>query len=335
MIPARIRHNHAKMGFYPTDSQSLKVISESIEFKEKVTMLDPCCAEGFALETLGNNLHHTIGVEVNDDRYYQARDRLNICLHSDALMQIKYSPNKLDFLFLNPPYGDSTVSQRLEYAFVKKYSQSLVSGGLIVLIMRSTQVNEDFLKYLMSNFEMKVAGLAPETQYKQWIFIGTKIRRCIPTKAVIKDVLSTIEIDFEAPLIPIACKSFNEIFTISTSKVTQDQISYAIDGKSTLWDAYFDSQIISKDTVNNQPLMELTDWFITMGILGGHISGFLDNGNMKVLLKGKVHKEFGEAKYGHDNKPENYTQTEIFVPKILALNVKQDSDEFGEIYEIK
>ena len=335
MIAAPIRHNNAKMGFYPTDSLSLKVISESIEFKEKVTMLDPCCGEGVALKTLGDDLHHTIGVELNDDRYYQARDRLNVCLHSDALMQTKYSPSKLDFLFLNPPYGDSAVSGRLEYAFVKRYSQSLASGGLIVLLIPSTQVNEDFLKYLMSNFDMKVAGLAPETQYKQWIFIGSKVRRRTPTKAVIKDVLATIEIDFAAPLIPIACKSCNEVFTISTSKVTQDQISYAIEDKSTLWDAYFDSQIISKDTVNNQPLMELTDWYITMGILGGHISGFLDNGDMKVLLRGKVYKEFGKAKYGHDNKEGNYTQTEVFVPKILALNVKQDSDEFGDIYEIK
>jgi 16S rRNA G966 N2-methylase RsmD len=335
MIAAPIRHNNARMGFYPTDILSLKAICDSIEFKDKVTMLDPCCGEGVALETIGNGLHHTIGVELNDDRYYQARDRLNVCLHSDALMQTKYSPSKLDFLFLNPPYGDSAISERLEYAFVKRYSQSLASGGLMVLLIPSTQVNEKFLKYLMSNFEMKTAGLAPVSQYKQWIFIGSKVRRRTPTKTVINDVLETIKIDFEAPLIPIVCKSFNEIFTISTSKVTQEQITYAIEGKPSLWDAYFDSQIISKDTVNNQPLIELTDWYITMGILGGHISGFLDNGDMKVLLRGKVHKEFGEAVYGNGNKQENYTQTEVFVPKILALNVKQDSDEFGEIYEIK
>lgn len=335
MIAAPIRHNNARMGFYPTDSLSLKVICDSIEFKEKVTMLDPCCGEGAALETLSNGVHHTIGVELNDDRYCQARDRLNVCLHSDALMQTKYSPSKLDFLFLNPPYGDSAISQRLEYAFVKRYSQSLSSGGLMVLLIPSTQVNEGFLKYLMSNFEMKSAGLAPESKYKQWIFIGSKVRRRTPTKIVIKDVLKTIGIDFKSPLIPIICKSCNENFTISTSKVTQEQVAYAIEGKPTLWDAYFDTQIISKDTVNNQPLMELTDWYITMGILGGHISGFLDNGDMKVLLRGKVHKEFGKAVYGDDNKAGNYTQTEVFVPKILALNVKQGSDDFGEIYEIK
>jgi 16S rRNA G966 N2-methylase RsmD len=313
----------------------LKAIADSIDFKDKVTMLDPCCGEGVALETLAGGIHHTIGVELNQDRYVEARQRLNVCLHSDALMQTKYTQSKLDFLFLNPPYGDSATNKRLEYAFVRRYSQSLASGGLMVLLIPATQVTEDFLKYLMSNFDMKSAGLAPERKYNQWIFIGSKVRRRNPTKQIINEVLETAKIDYETPLIPAVCKCSNENFEITTSKITQEQVSYAIEGKASLWDAYFDSQIVSKATSNIQPLMELTDWFITMGILGGTISGILDNGNMKVLLRGKVHKEFGKAVYGHNDKEENYTQTEVFVPKILALNVKEDSDEFGDIYEIK
>lgn len=335
MIAAQTRQNNAKLGFYPTDSLTLQAIASSINFKDKVTMLDPCCGEGIALSTLSNQVHHTIGVELNEERYCQARKELDVCLHSDALMQTKYTPSKLDFLFLNPPYGDSATHKRLEYAFVRRYSQSLVSGGLLALVIPATQVTADFLKYLMSNFDMKKAGLAPERRYNQWIFIGCKVRRRNPTQQIIKDVLDTTKVDYVAPSVPVICKASKESFVITTSKITQEQVAYAIKDKDSLWDAYFDSQLVSQSSSNKQPLTALTDWFITMGILGGHISGFLDNGKMSVLLRGKVHKEFGKAIYGHGENEANYIQTEVFVPKILALNVKKDSDEFGDIYEIK
>ncbi len=65
MIAAPIRQNNAKIGFYPTDSATLQVIPDSIEFKDKVTMFDPCCGDGNAIKTLANGIHHNIGVEID------------------------------------------------------------------------------------------------------------------------------------------------------------------------------------------------------------------------------------------------------------------------------
>lgn len=332
MIAAQTRQNNAKLGFYPTDSLTLKAITDSIEFKDKVTMLDPCCGEGVALETISKGQHRTIGVELNEDRYLEARAVLDICINSDSMNQINYTPSKLDFLFLNPPYGYSSTFKRLEYGFVKRYSQSLATGGVIALLVPSTQVNPDFLKYLLSNFELECAGLAHEQQYSQWLFIGKKIRRRVPNALIIKQTLETIGINFEIPIVATICKASINDFKITTSAITQTQVIHAIDDKPNLWGAFFESHIVSRDIPNEQPLIEPTDWFITLGILGGHISGFLENDNEKVLLRGKVHKQLDKPKYGEGG---NYTQTEIFVPKILAINVKKDSEEFGDIYEIK
>lgn len=334
MIAAQTRQNNAKLGFYPTDSETLKIIKSSLEFQDSVTMLDPCAGEGVALHYLGYG-HKKIGIELEEQRYMEARSLLDTCIHADALMQIKFTPYALDFLFLNPPYGESATHKRLEYAFVKKYSQSLAVGGLMVLIIPSTQVNQEFLKYVMSNFTLERAGKAPEQRFNQWIFIGRKVKRRNPVKADVDEVLETINQQFIDPVLRIKCRHLNGKFSVTTSKVTQQQITYALTGRSSLWDGYFDSQIVSKNTKYEQPLTELNEWFITMGILGGHISGVLDNGEKKLLLRGKVHKEFGKAVYGYNDNESDYVQTEIFVPKILALNIDEASEEFGEIYEIK
>ncbi len=166
-----------------------------------------------------------------------------------------------------------------------------------MLIIKSEYVTADFLQYLLSKFEFKSAGLAPEDEFKQWVFIGTKIRRITPTIPIVNEFVKTTEIDDEVSLIATVCKPSKENFTITTTKFTGLQVAYTLEDKSSLWDYYFDSQIVSRDTNNLQPLMELMAWFITMGILGVHIAGFLDNGKMKVLLRGKVHKECGQAVY--------------------------------------
>ena len=334
MLAPQIRQNHSKLGFYPTDDKTIEVISRSIDFNGKVTMLDPCCGEGIALkaiDAMGGNNNHTIGVELDHNRYIQAKPILDICLHSDALMQAKYTQHQLDFLFLNPPYGESLGEKRLEYRFVKSYSQSLRVKGVIALIIPFSIVNEEFLNYLLSNFITVSSGLSPEQKFKQWIFIGKKKKRSNPLKQDITDVLQTTKTAFEPK--KVVCDSSNSKFKITTSNITAEQIKDVVSQSSTLWDGYFDNYFVQNKTPIKQPLMKLTDWFIAQGILGGHISGVLENEKSKVLVKGKVYKKYGEAiSQGDDG---SYVKVEEFIPKILAINIDTKSEEYGDIYEIK
>jgi predicted RNA methylase/putative lipoic acid-binding regulatory protein len=335
MLAPQIRHNHSKLGFYPTDGKTIEVISKSIDFNGSVTMLDPCCGDGVALkaiDALGGNDNYTIGVELDHNRYLHAKNMLNTCLHSDALMQAKYTQHQLDFLFLNPPYGESLGEKRLEYRFVKSYSQSLRVNGVIALIIPFTIVNEEFLNYLLSNFITVSSGLSPEQKFKQWIFIGKKKKRSNPLKQDITDVLQTTKMDFEPK--KVVCKaSTKSKFKITTSNITAEQIDGVISQSSTLWDGYFDNYFVQNKIPIKQPLIKLTDWFVAMGILGGHISGVLENEKSKVLIKGKVYKQYGKP-MNHDEDG-GYVKTEEFVAKILAINIDTKSEEYGEIYEIK
>ena len=48
-------------------------------------MLDPCCGEGIALkaiDAMGGNDNHTIGVELDHNRYIQAKPILDVCFQN-------------------------------------------------------------------------------------------------------------------------------------------------------------------------------------------------------------------------------------------------------------
>ena len=47
--------NRVRMGYYPTDLEHVQMIRKAVIFPESaVNILDPCCGEGLALETLAD-----------------------------------------------------------------------------------------------------------------------------------------------------------------------------------------------------------------------------------------------------------------------------------------
>ena len=70
--------NRVRMGYYPTDLEHVQMIRKAVIFPESaVNILDPCCGEGLALETLADGEKAvTYGVELDEIRAEEAQNHL-------------------------------------------------------------------------------------------------------------------------------------------------------------------------------------------------------------------------------------------------------------------
>ena len=98
--------NTVKMGYYPTEIESVKHIARGIEFPEGVTanLFDPCCGCGLALRALADgNDCATYGVELDGHRAEEALERLDR-VGFGSYFRSRISNEAFHAMLLNPPY---------------------------------------------------------------------------------------------------------------------------------------------------------------------------------------------------------------------------------------
>lgn len=67
-----------KMGFFPTPLNVVEQIKNLIKFPEGMaTILDPCCGDGVALSELAQDNAITYGIELDQIRSKQAKEKLD------------------------------------------------------------------------------------------------------------------------------------------------------------------------------------------------------------------------------------------------------------------
>ena len=78
MIDIRLE-GRVKMGYYPTPLSVVARIRSFLRFpKDSVSLFDPCCGEGLALQKLGGDANvTTYGIELDQYRAEQARKKLD------------------------------------------------------------------------------------------------------------------------------------------------------------------------------------------------------------------------------------------------------------------
>lgn len=342
MHPA-VSHNYAKMGFYPTDNQTLACICGSIEANEEdlITFLDPCCGEGTAIAKLkrelsGSDNATTIGVELDEERYEKAKNKLNHCVHADALMQIKHKRASASMLFLNPPYGQSSFNSRLEISFIQRYIHALTKNGLLMLVVPSYVIDTKLATYLCGHFEDLCFGISPEQEFRQMVVIGRKIKsnEAKNKASRAKELCDAAEKQkpFEHPeklfkIVPDASK-----FELYSSNMTSDLVDEVVTQhkKVTLWQD-FKRDFIQVKRSNRNPLMPLSDWHTAQAILSGMVSGLIESDKSRMLIKGTVSKLLSSEKKEGDK----LQRIEQFAPVIIGIDISNGSENFGMLYEIK
>ena len=166
--------NNIKMGYYPTDPDSISLILKGIQFPDGVTtnLLDPCCGCGRALRQIadGNNCF-TYGVELDGARADEAQTRLHrVGFGSFFFSQISHEAFHL--LFLNPPYlsvlNEFGGRTRHEKRFLIESLCHLMYGGLLVYVIPYYRLTPDICRVLVDNFEGLTVWRFTDGEFKKF-----------------------------------------------------------------------------------------------------------------------------------------------------------------------
>jgi predicted RNA methylase len=188
-----------KLAYYPTDPKTLKIVIDrflrfngfsnspnaSSSFNagsnKKTFVLDPCCATGRAVSVFNEVTNASIyGIELDEERARRANSQLDRLLQADALYGVRKSNDWAGVLFLNPPYGLTALKERLELVFVEKYAQCVTKGGVMILAINPSSLDEKMAAELKnSGYRPIVSIYDPDNEdyknYKQFFIVLQRI----------------------------------------------------------------------------------------------------------------------------------------------------------------
>lgn len=150
-------------GFYPAHE---KAIAHAASFlcppaRGPFAILDPCAGQGAAIKQLGEILgcpHElTYAIELDDSRAGAVHAALPE-VHALApanFFGCRASLNSFSFIWLNPPFDDSSGGRRVEEQFLRTATDWLMSGGVMALVCPEDVVDEysDTRRHLTTYYE--------------------------------------------------------------------------------------------------------------------------------------------------------------------------------------
>lgn len=196
-----------KGGFYPTPERVVAALARLLPrtaagVRRVVRLLDPCAGSGEPAAALGAALGaQTYGIELNDDRAVEARDRLDRLLCCDAFAT-RLSNGAFSVLFCNPPYHDDEEKLRLEHRFLQHLTRALCPGGLLLFLIPQRRL-EVSARYLASHYDRLAAWRFPDPEWAafgQIVLAGAKKPWATPDPATERLVRAWSE--EELPVLP-------------------------------------------------------------------------------------------------------------------------------------
>jgi len=181
----RSLYNDLKTGAYYTDADHAYRLGQMFEFSSESCVLEPCFGDAKAVEaflkgTRGNKSEvKKFGVEMNPESFESAKDHFDYALNEDFLKGVRITPKAFSLIFTNPPYGECNEGKdRLETEFLKRFYSYLMPGGILVLIIpRSCMEDKNFIRDYAARFETKAIYRFDDKEYEkyhQYVFIATR-----------------------------------------------------------------------------------------------------------------------------------------------------------------
>lgn len=176
--------NRIKMGYFPTDTEHVRLIKKAVRFpKSQVNILDPCCGEGLALKTFSEGENAvTYGIELDESRGHTAQGNLDRAgLGSFFRSSIPFG--RFHALFLNPPYlscPGTNGSRRMERAFLADTLPLLMKGGLLIYIIPYHRADESVCRTLAAYYKNLSVFRFRDGEfkkYKQIVFLGLRTEK--------------------------------------------------------------------------------------------------------------------------------------------------------------
>lgn len=358
-----------KGGFYPTPPEITNLITNCVELPNGGRVLDPCCGEGVALDTLSRTWKaEPYGSELNRYRSYKAQELVRNYIFdedlrstlphqdlglsrviNDDFQNISAPKGSFQVLFLNPPYDWDKEDGRLEYTFLKRATWWLQPGGLLIFVIpRYVLKHDNINKYLSSWYEEMQVRRFPEPDYsifKQIVVFGIKKESQTTPNSKRRETLIKMG-DADRPLPDLGN---NEIFfhkyTIGAPK--PGRFSFAglfhdLHSAEEEWKRYgntvtpeYDQLFESKNIVEKQPLMPFK-----LGHLAGLISAGLlnhtkleikdENGEISRSLLIKGHVRKGIIVGEEVSEDDNGNKRKTEIKREIPLSEVYTINESGE-----
>lgn len=317
--------NRVRMGYYPTDLEHVKIIKKAVIFPESaVNILDPCCGEGLALETLADGENAvTYGVELDEVRAEEAQNHLKR-VGFGSFFHSRISSGAFQCVFLNPPYL-SVVSEsgrrRQEKAFLADSMRLLADGGLLIYIIPYYRATPDVCRVLCENFEeLRVFRFTGKEfdRFKQAVFFGIKRKRTEEPKKAQRLSEFMLSPDNLQPLTELPEQVYSlpavekpvEVFKGEKFNVAELAVHLK---KSKSIDRLFENRAL--DNRPRQPLLPLNVPQIGLVGASGMMNGLVECDTPHVI-KGRIVKET-KTKIGEENACGKMEMREITSNKLI------------------
>ncbi|EPF2150040.1 class I SAM-dependent methyltransferase [Pseudomonas aeruginosa] len=366
MFP-RLARNFIRNGYFPTDEPTLeRALSALAPSPGSMSILDPCAGEGVAIaeaaHALGREQVQAFAVEYDAERARHARQLVDRCIHGD-LMDSLISRQSFGLLWLNPPYGDLSKDvngnigyqgqgrARLEKLFYQRALPLLQYGGVLIFIVPHYVLDAELVGWLTRHFADLRIYRAVETQFKQVVIFGRRIRQRDQASESVKAtrglLLQIGQGDAEAEELPLEWPFLP--YTVPASpaepehfyRVTMEPEQFAdeVGRLQGLWPA-LDTHLGAAQQSLRPPARALSHWHLALALAAGAISGVVKSRTGRVLVvKGDTHKEktlqteYTERDDG--SVAETRILTDKFVPVIRAWDLTLGSPTWGEVLTIR
>ena len=359
LIFPRLAQNFIKDGYFPTDSETLKRIVQTINLdpeQDIARIIDPCCGEGAALSYISSHIKQSdrkivsFGIEIDNDRAWHAKTVLDHVAHAN-IEHVWMSMRSSGMLFLNPPYGDMISDKedlgsekqvrRFETHFFQKSIDWLQADGLLVLIVPFYIVDAKFASMIAGYCSDTSIWLAPEQEFRQCVIFGVKRRQKVqPTKRevshlVVADLeLQTLPEHWNLPkfTIPGINRAVVDKFTFKINQIDAPQLTAELQSKPTLWPS-FKARFATHGANSVRPLMPMSQWHLALALVSGQVNGFVESSTGdRYLVKGSTHKT-KQKSVEMDGDKETIVMLDRFEPRIIGFNLTP-GEKFGSVLNI-
>ena len=350
-----MRHaGRRKAGFYPTPPRIVELLKRVLRppatrwnyhhrhsYPEPQTLffLDPTCGDGKPLQNLGEAFRdaeahryvRTYGVELDRNRAAAARRRLKNVAVGDAM---NFEAEGFGLLFLNPPYDDAGGGHRLEVAFLERFTQALVPGGVLVYIIPERSLPRA-ASYLLSHYSEARALRFPHPEYEafqQVVVLAKRRTEPVPVEH------PNLEVD-ERDLAQYA-RFPEHVYTVPASEDDSDVRLFdrglepndylTLAEASPAWATLEANARNAEAPVKLPPLVALTREHLALLVASGHLNETVVPTNEgPLLLRGRVRKVEEELPPESDDDRTVRRTRQRYLAVIQALNL--DSMELKEI----
>lgn len=366
MFP-RLARNFIKNGYFPTDEPTLeRALTALAPAAGPMCILDPCAGEGVAIaeaaHALGREQVRAFAVEYDVERARHARQLVDHCIQGD-LMDTLISRQSFGLLFLNPPYGDLSKDingnigyqghgrPRLEKLFYQRSLPLLQYDGVLIFIVPFYVLDAELVGWLTRHFAELRIYRALDTQFKQVVIFGRRIRQRDQTSDALKAIRALLlqigqgdtpaeELPSEWPFLPYTIPaSLAEPAHFYRVTMEPEQFAEEVGRLQGLW-PMLDTHLGAAQRSLRPPARGLSKWHLALALAAGAISGVVQSKSGRTLVvKGDTHKEKTLQTEYTERDDGSVTETRIltdkFVPVIRAWDLTPDSPTWGEVLTIR